>query len=397
MPHHAVLPFRSLSAQVQRVYVVRTYVLYTDLMPLPPLLLFSCSLPSHLEQRGGRRPANHRVRAYVRAHISAAMGSKIDLRTYHRFGPPASPCSSVGFSFRRKEEDLPPRMPIWFRPHRRSAARSMAGAFNGQAPLVAATAAASDRAPFIGATGVARDNDQGSAAALWRHVQDLLLQCSEYRSTIVRLQNELCECDSNHVQNLLLQCSQYRSTIAYLTGECDRLRQALSIPLQPCEAGPPTPAPSAKAQGDKNFHFKVHYSKKAVIMDDKRGVVFEATESAREARNRRRREDYQRDKARMAEKKAAELSAFLARQRAMIELGASPATHHIELGSTTAAASGSAAASSGSEGIAPSPAAGAAQGYTDDEQPPCKKSKRAEPHGDADNCDQGTWTTATRT
>ena len=41
----------------------------------------------------------------------------------------------------------------------------------------------------------------------------------------------------------------------------------------------------------------MHYSKKAVIMDDKRGVVFEATESPADAKKRKRREEYARTKA----------------------------------------------------------------------------------------------------
>ena len=49
------------------------------------------------------------------------------------------------------------------------------------------------------------------------------------------------------------------------------------------------------AQSDKNFHLKVHHSKKPVIMDDKRGVVFEATETHFQARNKKRREQYAAD------------------------------------------------------------------------------------------------------
>ena len=49
-------------------------------------------------------------------------------------------------------------------------------------------------------------------------------------------------------------------------------------------------APRTKPLEDPNFHLKVHYLKKPVIMDDKRGVVFETCESSAMAKNRRKRE-----------------------------------------------------------------------------------------------------------
>lgn len=65
----------------------------------------------------------------------------------------------------------------------------------------------------------------------------------------------------------------------------EAVRTAPAVPL----AAPPTGRLS-KPQGDANFHLKVHFLKKPVIMDDKRGVVFEKWESAQMAKNRRKRE-----------------------------------------------------------------------------------------------------------
>ena len=120
-------------------------------------------------------------------------------------------------------------------------------------------------------------------------------------------------------------------------------------------AGPPSPARSADAQCDKNFHLKVHYSKKAVIMDDKRGVVFEATESPADAKKRKRREEYARTKAKR-----------LTRDRATQYDLQRPLERH---GSgAMASASGSSAASSGSGHGVPSSAAEAVPHLSDNSE-----------------------------
>ena len=216
-------------------------------------------------------------------------------------------------------------------------------------------------------------NTNGDAVQhLWRCVQNLLLHGSQDRKTIQKLKDDYHELEEiqkttmnkledicrrhNSDQELIrclqdkLRCRQVKTKEdAELLGDIKDLANTKALAFefvgeagarpggyQPGEAGPPNVAPSAEAQGDKNFHLKVHYVKKPVIMDDKRGVVFEATENAKEVRNRKRREQYAMDKA----KRLAD------------------ATGRFRDGvSTTAAVTGSSAASSSSEAEVYSPAA----------------------------------------
>ena len=147
----------------------------------------------------------------------------------------------------------------------------------------------------------------------------------------------------------------------------------------------PQPQPSgsvaAKGQRDKNFHLKVHFSKKAVIADDKRGQIFEETESAHEARNRKRREQYAQDK-------QIYLARELKRKENEKENEKGKSQPNLEDPEVTTTASGaSSAASGGSSGSrAASPAAGVGQ-HSDDQgsddtadgEPPSKKWKRGGP------------------
>ena len=216
-------------------------------------------------------------------------------------------------------------------------------------------------------------NTNGDAVQhLWRCVQNLLRHGSQDRKTIQKLKDDYHELEEiqkttmnkledicrrhNSDQELIrclqdkLRCRQVKTKEdAELLGDIKDLANTKALAFefvgeagarpggyQPGEAGPPNVAPSAEVQGDKNFHLKVHYVKKPVIMDDKRGVVFEATENAKEVRNRKRREQYAMDKA----KRLAD------------------ATGRFRDGvSTTAAVTGSSAASSSSEAEVYSPAA----------------------------------------
>ena len=216
-------------------------------------------------------------------------------------------------------------------------------------------------------------NTTGDAVQhLWRCVQNLLRHGSQDRKTIQKLKDDYHELEEiqkttmnkledirgrhNSDQELIrclqdkLQCRQVKTKEdAELLSNIKNLvnTKALAFEFvgeagarpggyQPGEAGPPNVAPSAEAQGDKNFHLKVHYVKKPVIMDDKRGVVFEATENAKEVRNRKRRDQYAMDKAKR-------LADAAGRFRDGV--------------STTAAVTGSSAASSSSEAEVYSPAA----------------------------------------
>ena len=114
--------------------------------------------------------------------------------------------------------------------------------------------------------------------------------CKRHRNIlekyIISLHRRLDEKDrkleiETHRANILQ--AQLRSC-KIATGE-EAVRAAPAVPL----AAPPTGRRS-KPQEDPNFHLKVHFLKKPVIMDDNRGVVFEKWESSAMAKNRRKRE-----------------------------------------------------------------------------------------------------------
>ena len=212
-------------------------------------------------------------------------------------------------------------------------------------------------------TSVPGGNDDDPVDVLWRNVQHLLCQGAAYRKVITGLRDKIVKLETDqestqeklHVARETIQKlqSQLESQEKKNKSDAALLETALRG-LPGCfETAPPSPAPSAHAQNDKNFHLKVHYSKKAVIMDDKRGVVFEATENARDARNKRRREKY-------------------AMQKAKEQHGPS----------TVASASWSSASGSSGDGVSSCLRAAAGQSMSDDAEdggPPRKKQKQAAP------------------
>ena len=275
-------------------------------------------------------------------------------------------------------------MPIWFRPRRRSAAPRMADAANDPVPPIAATSVAGGS--DLGLDEVLEVLSQGtlhSESPLHRayvRIADLenVLQRlgAAYKSTqheleVACLRTEIKEATIRRLQSRLeAQKEKLTSDAALLTDIRILLANATTSVLcsldgggpaalpgcsQTGHAGPPSPARSADAQCDKNFHLKVHYSKKAVIMDDKRGVVFEATESPADAKKRKRREEYARTKAKR-----------LTRDRATQYDLQRPLERH---GSgAMASASGSSAALSGSGHGVPSSAAEAVPHLSDNSE-----------------------------
>ena len=208
--------------------------------------------------------------------------------------------------------------------------------------------AANDPAMVMAATG-----PSSPAEALWIQVQHLLSQNSAYRKIIADLRDKVFELETAQERTQeTLHIAQEAIQIAGPILKKNKFNPwffetALrELPCCTCETAPPSLCPLCHAHNDKNFHLKVHYSKKLVIMDDKRGVVFEATESARDARNKRRREEY-------------------ARQKAKEQQGPS----------TVASASWSSASGSSGDGVS-SPVAAAGQSMSDhaeDGGPPGKK------------------------
>ena len=170
--------------------------------------------------------------------------------------------------------------------------------------------AANHPVPSIAATGVAGGSYLTPAEGLWKCVQHLRCniavleeRCAQKETvqkstqhkldracrrhqrdeaTIRRLESRVRGLESRVgasdaqliriVTSLLRMANATTSVLSFAGGPA-----ALPGCSQTGHAGPPSPARSADAQCDKNFHLKVHYSKKAVIMEDKRGVVFEAT------------------------------------------------------------------------------------------------------------------------
>ena len=288
-------------------------------------------------------------------------------------------------------------MPIWFRPRRRSRAPRMGDAANDPAPPIAATGVAGGS--DLGRDGVAevlsqdtrgtrshqiplhrayvRIADLESAlhrlGAVYKSTQhELEVACLRQEikaATIRRLQSRLeaqkqkLTSDAELLTDIrILLANAATSVLCSLDGGGPAALPGCS---QTGRAGPPSPARSADAQCDKNFHLKVHYSKKAVIMDDKRGVVFEATESPADAKKRKRREEYARTKTkRLTRDRATQYDL----QRPLERRGSG----------AMASASGSSAASSGSGHGVPSSAAEAVPHMSDDTEdggPPHKKSK----------------------
>ena len=250
--------------------------------------------------------------------------------------------------------------------------------------------AANDPVPSIAATGVAGGSDPAPADVLWKQVQHLLSQGAAYRRKIADLEDQLARLETVHkstqdeldgvcrrhqrgeaiiqslqsmleAQNVQMKSdaellSDIRCVVA-TSAALSFAGKAAALPgsSQPGEAAPPSPAPSANAQGDKNFHLKVHYSKKAIIMDDKRGVVFEATESPADAKKRKRREEYARTKAKRLMRDKATQDDL---QRPLERRGSG----------AMASASGSSAALSGSGHGVPSPAAEAVPHLSDNSE-----------------------------
>ena len=275
-------------------------------------------------------------------------------------------------------------MPIWFRPRR---------------PRRARMADAANAVSSIAATGVAGGSDLGPADALRLLSQGtaLLAVGAEQRTRIADLESAL------HRLGAVQKCTQAELDLAHRRHQRDqatirRLELRLEAQKQKLKsdhqlltdirilmanattsvesfadvpaalpaarlpgcsqtghAGPPSPARSADAQCDKNFHLKVHYSKKAVIMDDKRGVVFEATESPADAKKRKRREEYARTKAKRLMRDKATQDDL---QRPLERRGSG----------AMASASGSSAALSGSGHGVPSSAAGAVPHLSDNSE-----------------------------
>ena len=258
--------------------------------------------------------------------------------------------------------------------------------------------AANHPVPSIAATGVAGGSYLTPAEGLWKCVQHLRCNiavleercaqketvqkstqhkldraCRRHQSdeaTMRRLESRLEAQKQNLTSDaqLIMILTSFLRMATATTSVLSFAGGPAALPgcSQTGHAGPPSPARSADAQCDKNFHLKMHYSKKAVIMDDKRGVVFEATESPADAKKRKRREEYARTKAKR-----------LTRDRATQSDPQRPLERH---GSgAMASASGSSAASSGSGHGVPSSAAEAVPHMSDDTEDggrPHKKSKQ---------------------
>ena len=197
-------------------------------------------------------------------------------------------------------------MPIWFRPRRRSAAPRMADAANDPAPPIAATGVAGGS--DLGLDGVVEVLSQTalhSESPLHRayvRIADLesalhrlgaVYKSTQHELDLARLRQEIKQDIIRRLQSRLEAQKRKLTSDAELLADIRILLTnattsvlcsldgggpaALPGCSQTGHAGPPSPARSADAQCDKNFHLKVHYSKKAVIMEDKRGVAFEAT------------------------------------------------------------------------------------------------------------------------
>ena len=103
-------------------------------------------------------------------------------------------------------------------------------------------------------------------------------------------------------------------------------------------------------QMDNNFHLKVHFSKKAVIIDQN-GQVHEKTEDTHEAKKRRKREAYQESKKRSLERSRMQKEEEEAASKKLLDT----ALEDAEVGTMTSSPSAlSVSTASGSSGAAPS-------------------------------------------
>ena len=284
---------------------------------------------------------------------------------------------------------------IWFRPHRRSAAPSMADAAN-------------DPVPSIAATGVAGGSDLTPADRLWKCVQHLLSQGAAYRRKIAGLEDQYARLETvqkstqheldgvcrRHqrgeatiqnlqsmleAQNLQMKSdAQLLSDIRIVVATSAALSfagKAAALPgsSQPGEAAPPSPARSAVPEATPQPaaaprlrpQSKRLYARRA--FEDIHGLqemLEEMLEEIQAARNIQKLQEM------------LEEIHGLERTAASLSSAASGSCAH---SGTIASASGSSAVSSGSSDGVPSPAAEAVLRMRDDTEdggPPNKKSKQ---------------------
>ena len=262
---------------------------------------------------------------------------------------------------------------IWFRPHRRSAAPSMADAAN-------------DPVPSIAATGVAGGSDFTPADRLWKSCQHLLSQGAAYRRKIADLEDQYARLETVHkstqdeldgvsrrhqrgeaviqsLQSMLeAQNVQMKSDAELLSDiRCVVAIEAAHI----SEAAPPSTARSAVPEGTPQPAAAPRLRPQSKRMYAPR--AFEATPQPAAARKIQKLEE-------MLEELQEKLRT-VASLRAHWHDGSGSCAHS----GTMASASGSSAVSSGSSDGVPSLAAEAVLRMSDDSEdggPPNKKSKQ---------------------
>ena len=272
---------------------------------------------------------------------------------------------------------------IWFRPHRRSAAPSMADAAN-------------DPVPSIAATGVAGGSDFTPADRLWKSCQHLLSQGAAYRRKIADLEDQYARLETVHkstqdeldgvsrrhqrgeaviqslqsmleAQNVQMKSdaellSDIRCVVAF---SCDIRCDISPGSSQPGEAAPPSPARSAVPEATPQPAAAPRLRPQSKRMYAPR--AFEATPQPAAARKIQKLEE-------MLEELQEKLRT-VASLRAHWHDGSGSCAHS----GTMASASGSSAVSSGSSDGVPSLAAEAVLRMSDDSEdggPPNKKSKQ---------------------
>ena len=117
------------------------------------------------------------------------------------------------------------------------------------------------------------------ARTRFRETQRMLAQQVDLQSMIDEKNSEL----QREKECMRLLCAKFRFSTLVMGELANTMAAAATWGLVRA-------APRTKPLEDPNFHLKVHYLKKPVIMDDKRGVVFERCESSAMAKNRRKRE-----------------------------------------------------------------------------------------------------------
>ena len=117
------------------------------------------------------------------------------------------------------------------------------------------------------------------ARTRFRETQRMLAQQVDLQSMIDEKNSEL----QREKECMRLLCAKFRFSTLVMGEIANTMAAAATWGLVRA-------APRTKPLEDPNFHLKVHYLKKPVIMDDKRGVVFERCESRSMAKNRRKRE-----------------------------------------------------------------------------------------------------------